>query len=897
MKGNKAFIVIIAFLIFFLIPGIVLINDLYTDWLFFKEVNYTSVFTKVIYTRVISGFFCALCALVFIVINIVIANKSNFPPIGFIFNGETQISFDLGLFSKWIKPLSLVGGIVVGCMLGIWGSSLWKEVLMFQNSVDVGIRDPIFSRDIGFYLFKFPLIFSIKDFVGLVIMASLLIVSLNYFIRGGIATRERKLYVDKHVKKHIGIIIGLFFVNIAFGFYLNTFNLLYSPHGVIFGAGYTDIHARLLILRVLSLVTLVGGVFFAVGIFRGSWKTVFAPLGLIALIYVVGYMIYPSLLQNFKVTPNELALEREYIEHHIRLTRFGYDLDEIEVRPFDVSYNLTDNDIGKNKATIKNIRLWDDAPLLTTYSQLQQIRTYYKFQDVDNDRYVINGEYMQVMMSPRELSYGDLPSKSWINEKLVFTHGFGITMGPVSQISKEGLPEFIIKDIPPFSSADIEIKRPEIYFGELSSDYVIVKTKVPEFDYPTSEENIYTTYTGSGGVPLASFFKKAAFSLKYNNAKPILSSDITPESKILYYRNILDRVRQIAPFLLYDSDPYIVVSKEGKLFWIVDAYTKSNRIPYSQPLNKEINYIRNSLKVIVDAYNGSVEFYVSNTDDVLVKVYNAIFPELFKPLSEMKADLRKHIRYPKGFLQVQANMYATFHMTDPKVFYNKEDMWEIPVYGERSIEPYYIILKLPDEQPDEQKEEYILLLPYTPAKRDNLAAWLAGRCDEPNYGKLIVYTFPRDRLIFGPRQIDARIDQDSYISQQLTLWGQRGSQVIRGSLLVIPIESSLLYVQPLYLAAEDKGGLPELRRVILAYENNVVMEENLERGLQRLFGGRMVLDKPEKVTGEVSVSIEGLAREAMRTFEKAQELLRRGDWQGYGEQIEKLGQVLRRMSK
>jgi uncharacterized membrane protein (UPF0182 family) len=689
----------------------------------------------------------------------------------------------------------------------------------------------------------------------------------------------------------IGILAGLFILNIAVGFYLDQFNLLYSPHGVIFGAGYTDIHARLLALRLLIFFTLLSGILFIAGILKGSWRVTFLPLSFTALAYLVGFVAYPALLQNLKVTPNELALERKFIEHNIKFTRFGYDLERIEVRPFDVSYNLTAKDIEKNDATIKNIRLWDDAPLLRTYSQLQQIRTYYKFKDVDNDRYVINGEYMQVMLSPRELSYDDLPSKSWINEKIVFTHGFGITVGPVSRISREGLPEFIIKDIPPVSSADINIKNPDIYFGELSSDYVIVKTKVPEFNYPTSEGNIYTSYQGNGGVKLSSFFKKAAFAMKFNTAKFILSSDINPESRVLYNRNILDRVRRIAPFLLYDSDPYIVISEDGRLFWIVDAYTVSNMVPYSKPLNNKINYIRNSVKVVVDAYNGSVKFYISDPDDVVIKVYNAIFHELFTPLSEMQDDLRKHIRYPKGFLQVQATMYSTYHMTDPKVFYNKEDLWEIPAYGDKVIEPYYTIMKLPEEK----KEEYILLLPYTPSKRDNLAAWLAGRCDEPNYGKLIVYTFPRDRLVFGPRQIDARIDQDSYISQQLTLWGQRGSQVIRGSLLVIPIESSLLYVQPLYLAAEDKGGLPELRRVILAYENNVVMEENLELGLQQLFGGRITLPTKEKVIK--GVSIDELAREAAQTFERLTELQRQGDWAGYGEQLKKLGQILKKMSK
>ncbi|OGW46373.1 MAG: hypothetical protein A2Y66_05360 [Nitrospirae bacterium RBG_13_41_22] len=604
-------------------------------------------------------------------------------------------------------------------------------------------------------------------------------------------------------------------------------------------------------------------------------------------------MIYPALLQNLKVTPNELDLERPFIEHHIKFTKFGYDLDRIQVSPFDVSYSLTAQDIARNNATIKNIRLWDDTPILRTYSQLQQIRTYYSFKDVDNDRYTINGEYMQVIMSPRELSYDNLPSRSWINEKIVFTHGFGISMGPVSRISREGLPEFIIKDIPPVSSSDLTITRPEIYFGELSSDYVVVKTKAPEFNYPTSEGNVYSSYEGKGGVEFSSALRKAVFAVKFKTEKILLSSDITPKSRILYYRNIIERARKIAPFLIYDQDPYIVVSKDGRLFWIIDAYTVSNRVPYSKPLNKNINYMRNSVKVVVDAYNGTVDFYVSDPNDVIMKVYGTIFPELFRPMSEMDDDLRKHIRYPKGFLQIQATMFSTYHMTDPKIFYNKEDLWEIPAYGEEAIEPYYTIMKLPEEK----KEEYILLLPYTPSKRDNLAAWLAGRCDEPHYGNLIVYTFPRDRLIFGPRQIDARIDQDSYISQQLTLWGQHGSQVIRGSLLIIPIESSLLYVQPLYLAAEDKGGLPELRRVILAFENNVVMEENLELGLKRLFGGRITPASRGKESIDDRASFNELAKEAVQTYERLNELLRQGNWAGYGEEMKKLGQILKKMAR
>jgi uncharacterized membrane protein (UPF0182 family) len=620
---------------------------------------------------------------------------------------------------------------------------------------------------------------------------------------------------------------------------------------------------------------------------------VLIPAAVTAIVYAGGMIIYAPLLQKFKVAPNELELEKPYIENNIKFTRFGYDLNRIEVNSFDVEYNLDADDISKNDATIKNIRLWDNRPLLRTYSQLQQIRTYYKFTDVDNDRYTINDEYRQVMLSPREISYNDLPSKSWINERLVFTHGNGLAMGPVSRISKEGLPEFIIKDIPPVSQADIEVSRPEIYYGEIPNDYVIVKTKVQEFSYPTATGNVYSKYEGKGGVSLSSFLKRSVFAVKFNTAKIFLSSDITPDSRILFYRNINKRISKIAPFILFDSDPYMVVSDEGKLFWIIDCYTVSKNLPYSTLLNSNINYIRNSVKTVIDAYNGDVHFYMSDPEDVVVKVYSRAFPELFKPLSEMPEDLRRHIRYPQGMLEVQAKMFTSYHMTDSKVFYNKEDLWEIPSYSDKPMEPYNTIMKLPGES----KEEYILLIPYTPSKRDNLAAWMAARCDMPNYGKLVVYVFPRDRLVFGPRQINARIDQNAYISQQITLWGQVGSQVIRGSLLIIPIENSLLYVQPLYLSASDRVGLPELRRVIVAYENDVVMEENLELALRHLFyKGREIAVTKEETVEQIRITPKNLAKEAMNVYEKALQLQRQGNWSGYGEQIKELGRILKKMT-
>ncbi len=891
-KGKARNIILLGF-IFLILPLLFSLLNLYTDWLFFTETGYTSVFIKTLSTKIGTGLSFGIAFLFFILVNITIANKTNFP--------QTDISVIEGVINpfkasgieKIVKPLSIIAGVVMAFFAAQWGAFRWEDFLLFKNSLSIGTNDPLLAKDIGFYLFRLPFIETLNGFASFTLLLTMIAVAGNYFLRGGIFIVGRLISVDSKVKKHIGILAGFVILNIGFGFYLDTFRLMFSEHGAFFGAGYSDIHAKLFFYRILIVITPLAGIVFTAGILRGSRRLTFFPPVLVLSVYIIGIMIYPSVLQKFKVAPNELALETPFIEQNIKFTRLGYNLDKIEVRPFDVDYNLSGKDIEKNDATIKNIRLWDHSPLLRTYSQLQQIRTYYKFADVDNDRYTLNGEYMQVMLAPRELSYNDLPSKTWINERLIFTHGNGLTLGPVSRISSEGLPEFMVKDIPPVSQVDLTVTRPEIYYGELSNNYVIAKTKVPEFSYPTSEGNVYTTYEGSGGVRLDSLFKRALFSMKFKTEKILLSSDISGDSKILYYRNILDRVRTVAPFLLFDQDPYLIVKKDGRLAWIADAYTVSDRMPYSKPMERRFNYIRNSVKVVIDAYNGSMDFYVSDPSDILIKVYSKIFPDIFKSLKEMPDELRQHIRYPHRLLQIQASMFAAYHMTDPKVFYNKENLWEVPAFGEIFMEPYYTIMKLPDEK----KEEYILLLPYTPAKRDNLAAWLAARCDEPNYGKLLIYTFPRDRLIFGPKQVDARINQDSYISQQLTLWGQHGSEVIRGSLLVIPIERSLLYVQPLYLAASDKVGLPELRRVIAAYENDVVMEENLDLALQRLFGTKTIVGKSDITAEDVKSTTSELAKEAMRVFERAIELQRQGNWAGYGDEIKKLEQLLKRMAK
>jgi len=892
-KKNRFVIILIAAAL--VLPFLSSLLDFYADWLFFVETGFSSVFTTNLTAKIASGLSFGAVFLLFALINLHFANHASFPQRGFFPLGGNLLRLKGDQAAGLVAPLSILASVVLAFLAFNWGAVQWQNVLFFTNAVTVGTPDPVLGKDLGFYLFSMPLLEQLKAFAGFVVLASTLLSAVVYYLRGGITVTERGAAIDPKVRKHLAVLAGLFFLTLAAGFYLDGFHLLLSGNSSFQGAGYADVNSRLLTYRLLALLTPVAGAVLAVGIWKGAWRMALLPPVLLFALYGIGIAAYPTLLQKFKVAPNELDLETPYIENTIKFTRLGYDLDKIETIPFDVDVKLSAADIANNDATIKNIRLWDHEPLLKTYSQLQQIRTYYKFFDVDNDRYLVNGQYTQVMLSPRELSYADLPSRNWINERLIFTHGNGITFGPVSRISKEGLPEFFVKDIPPVSLADIKVTRPEIYYGELSNEYVIVGTKLPEFSYPTATGNINTTYAGKGGVPVDSLARKALFAARFKSEKILLSSDITDKSRILYYRNINERVRALAPFLLFDADPYLVVTKAGGLTWIIDAYTHSEQLPYSKPLQGGINYMRNSVKVTVDAYDGSVAFYICDPADVMAKVYGKIYPGLFKPMSAMPDDLRLHIRYPHKFLGLQAAMFGAYHMTDPKVFYNKENLWEIPTLGEKPMEPSYTVMKLPGEK----KEEYVLLLPFTPSKRDNLAAWLTARCDGANYGKIKAYTFPRDRLIYGPKQIDARINQDAFISQQLTLWNQRGSEVVRGSMLVIPIEKSLLYVQPLFLAA-DKSALPELRRVIVAFGDQVVMEQTLELALQRIFGGKkeaaQTVQAAPASTG-VKGSSAGLAKEAMAIFERALNLQRQGDWAGYGEELRKLQQALKQMAQ
>ncbi|MCK9418647.1 MAG: UPF0182 family protein [Nitrospirae bacterium] len=893
MPGNKVLIIAV-------VSGIILLAgargffSFMADWRFFREVGYDAVFQKTFMAKLLTGLVFGLTAFLMVFINLFIAGKRKLPSgmVNPLWESVPQLqNLDL---NRLMTAISLLAALLAFVFAFPLGAQYWEQALLFLNSVPAGLVDPLFGRDISFFLFHYPFLDAMNIMLRSLIVIAAVLAAAVYLLRGGIALAGGSFSADPFMKRHLGILLSLFLISLGFSFALDRFGLLTTEHGVLYGASYTDVHVRLTMLAVMAVLAVAAAIVIPFVTARRSLAIPLITLVVLAGAYVLGLKVYPSTIQSFQVSPNESVLELPFIADHIKFTRFGYDLENIELQPFAANKQLAFTDIRKNLSTIRNIRLWDEEPLLKTYSQLQQIRTYYHFRDVDNDRYSVNGSYLQVMLSPRELSYADLPNKSWINERLVFTHGFGLALGPVSGITKEGLPEFFIKDIPPVTSAGPQVKRPEIYYGESPNDYVIVNTKTREFSYPTTKENVYTVYAGSGGVRLTSILSRLLYAAYFGNFNIFLSSDVTNESRILYNRSIMKRVTEIAPFLSFDPDPYMVIADNGRLSWIIDAYTRSGNLPYSKPLAGGTNYIRNSIKVVVDAYDGSVVFYVVDQKDILAKTYAAVFPTLFRPVTEMPPDLRRHIRYPRALLQIQAQMFKTFHMTDPAVFYNKEDLWEVPSYRQKTMDPYYLITKLPGHQ----AEEFILLLPFTPSKRDNLAAWMAARCDGENYGKVIVYTFPRDRLIFGPRQIDARIDQDAYISQQLTLWGQRGSDVIRGSLLIIPIEDSLIYVQPLYLVATDKGGLPELRRVIVAYGNDVVMEETLEAAIQHLFSGSLPSMRMMETAGAaVTLQPRELGSRAMEQLRKAREALRKEDWTGYGKYLKELEETLRQMTK
>ncbi len=809
---------------------------------------------------------------------------------------------------RHLDRLALVAPVLAALLVGTLVGNNWLKFLMQANATAFGSADPVFNREIAFYVFTLPVLEIAGNAALLALGIALLAAGVVYFLKGAAFVTNRGITAERPASVHLAVLGSLIFLVLAFNTFVGMHAVLYSTHGLVAGATYTDVNARLPMMKLQIALAVVAAAMILANIFVRRSRLVFAGIGAYLIASLVGGAIYPALLHKFVVAPNELVKETPYIKLNIAATRRGFGLTAVEERNISGQTGLGREDMDKNVATIRNIRLWDHRPLLDTFSQVQEIRTYYDFTTVSNDRYLINGEYRQTMLSPRELSSDSIPTKNWINETLTFTHGYGLTLGPVTQVTPEGLPVLLVKDIPPVSTAaEIKITRPEIYYGKLSSSHVIVNTKSKEFDYPAGEDNVFTEYAGAGGVKIDSLLRKLAFTAHFGSMKLLLSNDITPASRILYYRNIAQRVGKVLPFLRLDSDPHMVVTDAGSLVWMYDAYTVSDRFPYSQPVFDGVNYIRNSVKITVDAYDGSMKFYMADPADPIARTIGRVFPGVLRPISEMPGDLRRHIRYPLDIFDVQTKVYSTYHMEDPQSFYNREDQWEIPVMGaaaqREEMEPYYTIMKLPGEK----KEEFILMIPFNPKNKDNLSAWMTARSDGEEYGKMIVYRFPKDRLVYGPKQIVARINQDTEISRQVSLWDQRGSEVIQGTLLVIPIENSLIYVEPLYLRAET-GKIPELKRVIVAYENKIAMEETLERALARIFGegagaepvsaaimaGATKPVTPDAAAGKSMVSGE-LAGLAQEHYDRAMKAQRDGNWALYGEEIGKLGETIRRM--
>ena len=897
---------IVLLLLVVIVLGLVAqVVPFYTDWLWFGEVGYPQVFTGILALRGVLFLAMAVGVLLFLWANLTLAARTAAPDV--LWELEDQLGLPgRVVIEPLIRRFLPVVLALIALASGLRATTSWGTILEYRNGGPFGVADPLFGRDLSFFVFVLPLWRLVYGWAFTLVIATIVLTLAIYVLQRSLVLTARGPRLAAGARTHLLVLAALMLALRAVGFWLDRFELVYSPRGVVFGAAYSDVYGSLPVLGALAVLAGLCAVACLVQITRPGLRLILGGLLALGLVWVGGLGIYPALLQRFRVAPNEFVAERPFIEHNIRMTRQAYGLDRIEERVFPAEETLDARALERNAATIKNIRLWDPRPLLRTYGQLQEIRTYYKFTDVDNDRYTIDGEYRQLMLSPRELSYPHLQSRVWINEALAFTHGFGVVVGPVNRVTPEGLPDFLVKDIPPAATGGFpKITRPELYFGELSNEYVIVRTRALELDYPAGDKNVYTRYAGTGGIPISSWLRKLAFAARFGEVKILLSDDLTAESRLMMYRGIARRVRQIAPFFRYDRDPYIVVTPEGRLVWMLDGYTVTDRYPYSDPVPGLGNYIRNSVKVTIDAYDGAVTFYLADPGDPIVRAWARAFPGLLKPLAEMPAGLRAHIRYPEDFFAIQARKYAIYHMRDPQVFYNKEDLWAIPrrsIEGrDREMDPYYTIMRLPGER----REEFVLLTLFNPSRRDNMIGWLAARSDPPNYGRLMVFDFPKQKLVFGPRQVDARIDQDAVISQQLSLWNQRGSSVIRGSLLAFPIEQSLIYVQPLYLAASEQGALPELRRVIVAYGNQIAMEPTLEQSLARIFGSRTPAaaaapPAPPRAGPALDAGatpLRALGRQAWEAWTRAQEALRRGDWAAYGTEQKRLEEALRALAE
>lgn len=887
-----------------------------TDYSWFKEVGYTETFL----TKIKAQF--AIGIPVFFLLSILL----------YVFIRKLKKKYDLesGVIDTQSKKKSLMWMKIVSVAISFLFtvsivSGTWFQILQFFNSESFGVVDPIFNNDMSFYIFKLPLINTLIDFVMNILFLLIVVTVLFY---GYLTIKDSLKNVTeqftemkfnnyqfdfsavlnvKFASKIINqlSVIGIFvFIVLSIKFVLRSYELLYSQLGRVFGAGYTDINVTLNLYRILAIGCVISAVTFFMGAKKRNLKFALTmPVALI-VISIAGTGL-AGLVENFVVEPDQLSKETKYMEYSIKSTQNAYALADVKVVQFPATNELTIEDINNNKEVIDNIRINDQEPLIQVYNQLQGIRPYYVFNDVDVDRYNINGDYKQVFLSARELDQSRLndQARTWVNQYLKYTHGYGITLSQVNEVTSQGQPEMLMKNIPPVTNTDLKITRPEIYFGESTNDYIIVNTDEKEFDYPSGSDNVETLYEGEAGIKL-SFVNKLLFSLREASYRLFISNNINSDSRILLNRNIMQRVYEIASFMYFDNNAYIVVNQDdGKLYWIIEGFTVSDKFAYSQPTDKFIegwgvNYIRNSVKAVIDAYDGSVDFYISDEKDPIIKTYSKIFTDLFKPMSEMPEGLKNHIRYSQAYFDVQSDMYRLYHIENPTVFFGREDYWDIAnekymSNGEQPIGSNYVMFKLPEEK----DVEFLLTTQYTPQNKDNMIALLAARNDGENYGDLVLYEFPKTKTIPGPSMMETKIDQDTVISSQLTLWSQVGSTVLRGNTVVVPIEESLLYVEPIYLKSDTESNFPEMKMVVVYYGEKIIMESTLEKAIEKIFGIYTEEEQPVEEEYEYDdTNINDLIKQATQFFNEATEASQKGDWSSYGESLENLEEVLERLN-
>lgn len=834
--------------------------------------------------------------------------------------------------ARFVRPLGWILAILFGVVYGLAMKGAWQTFALYFNRVEAAVPDPIFQKPLGFYLFSLPIYDLISGWLitlAFVVLCASIIYSLLALPQQAF-TSARKTAAKKPFPA-VSLTLAVVLVLLAWRTYLSRYPYLWEDHQTFSGVNFTEANYLLPALYLLSIALLIAAAISLINAFsKRGLRLLLLALAIPLAVYVIGVYIVPTYVTSFIVKPNELGRETPYIEHNIAWTRRAFGLEQVELREFQAENSVEALDLTANRPTLDNIRLWDWHALQDTLKQIQAIRTYYDFPDVDVDRYHLDESIRQMMVAAREINVKNLPeaSRNWINEKLIYTHGYGITMNTANGFTPEGMPRFVVSDMPVQSSSkDVKVTRPEIYFGQETNTDVYVKTRQKEFDFPQGETNTYTSYQGTGGIRIGGRARRLLLAWALGDLSKLpFSDDVNSESRVLIHRNIRELVNGIAPFLIYDNDPYIVVSNEGRLFWMMDAFTESATYPYSRHHDvgaNNVNYIRNSVKVVIDAYNGTTHFYVFDNQDPLIATYRATFPTLFEDASQMPADLRAHVRYPETLIRVQGEVYGLYHTQSAKVFFQREDVWNVAqqiAQDEQNrkqvqpIDPYFVLMQLPGEQ---THNEFVLILPFTPSGRNNLIGWMAGRCDGDNYGKLLIYNFPESRLIDGPLQIEARIDQNSQLSSQFTLWNQQGSHVVRGHLLVIPIGRSLLFVEPIYLKAESSP-MPELRLVVLATQDRLGYGLTFDEAMTNLFGDLARPSTQEKTEQAKEKPVEGapkaaaspspsesastltvqqLINKAVQEFEEYQRLTSQGKLGEAGQKLEQHKRTLEELKK